>query len=75
MLALTSETVETDGMVANGRPKIDVTGARMRANGNGPGYAPPSAKDGEPRFGQYQTMEIGDPFSDTDDTDLDGDCD
>lgn len=50
-------------MVANGRPEITETGARMRANGNGPGYRPPSAKDGFPRFGGDSTELICDPFA------------
>ena len=75
MLATKLGTDNDGRMVANGRPKIDVTGARMRANGNGPGYAPPSSKDGEPRLGRYQTSLIDDPFSDNSDTDYDGDDD
>ncbi len=39
----------------------------MRSNGNGPGYAPPSSKDGEPRLGEYQTEAICDPFADQED--------
>jgi len=62
-------------MVANGRPQIDVTGARMKANGNGPGYSPPSSKDGDPRFGTFGSMLIDDPFSAQADTDYDGDDD
>ena len=51
-------------MVANGRPEITETGARYRANGNGPGYAPPSGAGGDhPRFGRFQTEEICDPFA------------
>jgi hypothetical protein len=75
MLALERRAVQTVGMVANGRPKIDVTGARMKANGNGPGYSPPSARDGEPRFGQSGSMLIDDPFEFQSDTDFDGDDD
>ena len=44
----------------------------MRSNGNGPGYRPPSAKDGDPRFGGDCPVLIGDPWA-GDDYDLDGD--
>jgi hypothetical protein len=64
-------------MVANGRPEITETGARMRANGNGPGYRPPSAKDGSPRFGGDSTELICDPYARQDlmGVDPDGDDD
>lgn len=49
-------------MVANGRPEITETGARMRANGNGPGYRPPGVGL-EPRFGGDSTELICDPYA------------
>jgi hypothetical protein len=69
---------QTDVMVANGRPEITETGARVRANGNGPGYRPPSAKDGFPRFGGDSTELICDPYARQDlmaSADEDGDFD
>ena len=78
MLATRRARGQTDHMVANGRPEITNTGARLRANGNGPGYAPPG-QGLEPRFGRYQTSEIEDPFerqaNATDDCHMDQDGD
>jgi hypothetical protein len=50
----------------NGRPEITDTGARVKTQ-NGAGYAPPSARDGEPRFGTFGSEAICDPYEDQED--------
>ncbi len=61
-------------MVANGRPPITDTGARVKAQ-NGAGYAPPSSRDGEPRMGRFGSSHLADPFATRDnDADADDDC-
>jgi hypothetical protein len=61
-------------MVANGRPPITDTGARVKAQ-NGAGYAPPSSRDGDPRYGSFGSSRISDPYATRDnDADADDDC-
>lgn len=46
---------------ANGRPDIEDTGARVKAQ-NGAGYSPPSSRDGFPRMGHFGSEAICDPY-------------
>ena len=46
-------------MVANGRPEITETGARVKAQ-NGAGYAPPGRNF--PTFGRFGSAELCDPY-------------
>lgn len=52
----------------NGRPDITDTGARVKEQ-NGAGYAPPSARDGDPRFGSFGSEAICDPYADQEESD------